>query len=347
MTPETPTTAPAPSAPAAPVTPSAPAAPSTLAEFRAQKAAGLQAPPEAPVAEPPIASDLPPRGPVELEPEPEPEPDEGPDAPAAQPQGPQPAAHRWKDPETGLTLDLRYRKDRRVKRALEDYARRLSTPQQPQPEPQYQPQARQAQPEQDDDPEPTLEQFADQPDPYAAHNVALARHAARAEFKRLQADHTRVERVNQVRAQIDKAQQAYDAELPQVRQRYADFDDAHSEVLETLGRLPMPQRAPIVHRLLTSPLRHDLTHYLGSHPDDLAAVCSARSQYEQGLVIGAIETRVRALVNQRAKPAQPVTPAPAPIAPVGGNASPVTLPDASKMTLAQFRANKNRLGVRA
>jgi hypothetical protein len=293
------------------------------------------------------------------------EPDEEPDTPPAQeqPQGPQPAAHRWKDPDTGVTLDLRRRDHRRIKRLLEersDLARRVSYGQ-PQPWPQGQPdgslqpqpQARQAQPEptlqpDPNDPEPQLEQFADQPDPYASHNASLARWHARQEFRQLQASHTRVERVHQVKAQIDRAQQAYDAELPQIRQRYADFDDAHSEVLETLGRLPMPQRAPIVHRLLTSPLRHDLTHYLGSHPDDLAAVCSARSQYEQGLVIGAIETRVRALVNQRNKaPAQPITPAPAPIAPVGGNASPVTLPDASKMTLAQFRANKARLGVRA
>lgn len=344
--------APAPSAPLAPVAPPAPpVAPNTLAEFRAQKAASLSG-----LAEPPVEAPAAPVEPVALE-EP-PEPIEG-DEPTVEVKPPEQAPnHRWKDPDTGVTLDLRRRDHRRIRRLLEersDLAQRVQQPAYQPPQTQEPPQARQPQPQafqpDPNDPEPLLEQFAEQADPYGAHNAALARWHARQEFHQLQAEHSRVERERRTSAAITSAQQAFDAELPQVRTRYADFDAAHTEVLETLGRIPSPVRAPIVHRLLTSPVKHDLTHYLGSHPDDLAAVVQARSAYEQGLALGAIETRVRALVNQRARGAAPLStpapPVPAPMAPVGGGASPGTVPDAKTMNLAQFRANKSKFGIRA
>ena len=349
-------------APALAAEPSAPVAPNSLAEFRAQKAdsfAALAEPPvetPAPQNEPPIAADLEPPM-VDEGDDDQPPQAATPDQQLESAKGPQqdPKTWRWKDPDTGMTLDLRRRPDRRMKRLLEeraDLARQVSTlrqsPQPAAPEPRREaPRALSA--TDSNDPEPQLEDFADQPDPYAAHMRATARWDARQEFKQQQTAHANVERTRQVRATIDHAQQAFDAELPQVRQRYADFDDAHTEVLETVGRLPMQARAPLVHRLLTSPVKHDLTHYLGSHPDDLAAVVSARSAYEQGLVLGAIETRVRALVNQRsAAPAPHITPAPAPMAPVAGGASPVTVPDAKSInSLAQFRALKPKFGMRA
>ena len=336
-----PTVAPAPGL--APETPSAPVAPNTLAEFRAQKSA----PPE------PVAVEPAPVAVVESEPAEPVEADGEDDAPAQEPaKGPEPAAHRWKDPDTGMTLDLRRRDHRRMKRLLEeraDLARQVSQYRQPEPQERERPREvpQQAQADQHD-PEPQLEQFADAPDPYMAHSRAVAKWEARQEFRQLQATQARVERQRSATAAIGRAQQEYDSGLPQARARYADFDDAHAEVLAELGRVPMPARAPLVHRLLTSPLRHDLTHYLGSHPDDLAAVASARSAYEQGMVLGAIETRVRALVNQRTPASTSTTPPPsAPMTPVGGTASPVAIPDGSKMSLAQFRANKKRLGMTA
>lgn len=359
MTPEMPQVTPAQATPAA-MPPSPPPAPNSLAEFRAQKASGFAPPATEPVApttptEPPIAQDL---DPPSVD-----EPDDAPDPPqAAQPdqpetpKGPEPASQKWKDPDTGMTLDLRRRDHRRMKRLLEeraDLARQLAgyrqaPPPQAQPEPARPPQPVVATPD-PNDPEPALEQFADQADPYGAFVAAQARWHARQEHRSLTAQHARVERARQVQAAISHAQEAYDAGLSSARERYTDFDEAHAEVLAELGRLPMPARTPLVHRLLTSPLRHDLTHYLGSHPEDLAAVTAARSAYEQGLVLGAIETRVRALVNQRTKSApHPLAPPPAPMTPVGGSATPVAVPDASKInSLAQWRALKPKLGLRA
>lgn len=348
--------APAPAAPpaampSAPVTPQA--VPNSLAEFRSQKASSLASLTETPPpvkTEPPIAIDLDP-----------PLVDEGDDsqpAQVAQPdatKGPEQDQRtwRWKDPDTGTVLDMRRKESKRIKRLLEersDYARRLAAPPQAQPQ-QEPPQARQAPQPDASDPEPQLEDFAEQADPYGAHNRAVARWEARQEFKQLQTSQARVDRQRSVQRAITTAQEAYDAALPTVKQRYADFDDAHQDVMDTLARVHPQARTPIVQRLLTSPIGHDLTHYLGTHPDDLAAVASARSAYEQGLVLGAIETRVRALVNQRARGAAPHSTAPppaAPMAPVGGGASPVTVPDMSKVnSLAQFRALKPKLGMRA
>jgi len=355
----------APSAPAAPVQPSAPpAAPNSLAEFRAQKAQSMAALVEPTPDQPPSPTPKPtePRVHTALEDGPE-ITDEGsePQAAPETPQGPKPPEqgpdHRWRDPETGIRLDMRRRDHRQMKRALEDRAAlarrlealeaRVTQPPAPAPPPaRPQPQAFQPDP---NDPEPTLEQFADAPDPYAAHTRAVAKWEARQEFKQLQASQARVERQRQAAAALSHAQSDYDAGLPQARERYPDFDAAHDEVLAELGRLPLPARAPLVQRLLTSPLRHDLTHYLGSHPDDLAVVLAARNLHEQGIALGAIETRVRALVNQRNRPApsHPTPPPPAPMAPVGGNASPAAIPDGRNMTLAQFRANKSKLGMTA
>lgn len=357
----------APSAPAAPAQPSAPPqAPNTLAEFRAERAKSISALAE-PTPDQPPAPPKPVDPPVPQNAEPVESPDEGDDVPQVQPdqaaQGPQPAAHRWKDPDTGVTLDMRRRDHRRIRRLLEeraDYARRIEALSQQQARPQQEPAqaAPQAPPQattaDPNDPEPKLadfplEKFADHEDPYLARQDAYLAQRSAWYFRQQQASHSRVERMRQVTAALSRAQQEYDSGLPQARERYQDFDDAHAEVLDTLGRAPVQVRTPLVHRLLTSPLRHDLTHYLGSHPDDLAAVISARSAHEQGLVLGAIETRVKALVNQRNKPAHPspTPPPPAPMAPVGGQASPAAMPDAKSMNLAQFRAAKSKLGMTA
>lgn len=347
---ETPAT-PAPSAPA-PVTPPVP---SSLAEFRTQRDAAPVEPPAVPSPTVHIAVEEPPE-PLE---DAGAEPDETPPAEGVKPPEQTPA-HRWKDPETGITLDLRRRDHRRIKRALEQGAEvtreRDSLAQRVQafgrPPDLERPRQAPAEASQPDssDPEPTLEQFAEEADPYLAHSRALARWDARQEFKTQQATYTRVERARQAQTRITEAQLAFDAELPQVKTRYPDFDDAHQEVLAELGRVPLPVRGPVVHRLLTSPVRHDLTHYLGTHPEDLSAVVSARSAYEQAMTLGAIETRVRALVNQRAAPAphSPTPPPPAPMAPVGGTGHPATMPDGKDIkSLAQFRALKPKLGMTA
>ena len=84
---------------------------------------------------------------------------------------PEKDGHRWKDPDSGMRLDLRRRPHRRMKALLEERHRiaeenrelkaRLEAPAKPEKTPQASPQPV-ADP---NDPEPQLEAFADQPDP--------------------------------------------------------------------------------------------------------------------------------------------------------------------------------------
>lgn len=340
------------SAPASAAEPTAPIVEKTLQQFRAEKAAAATVDPEpSPAPAPTLQADAEP---------PEP-PDEGEGGlpPAAQAKPPeQTKEHRWKDPDTGVTLDMRRRDHRRIRRLLEeraDFANRLR---QPAPQPQQPaPQRVAQQPQGPDprDPEPSIEQFplenyAQHPDPYQAQQVALtaavSRWHAKQEFKEQQAQQTRTQRQQAFTTRLNQAQQDFDSKLPEIRTQHPDFDEAHDAVFASLARVAMPARGPIVLRLLSSPVRHDLTHYLGTHPDDLAAVASARTPHEQGMVLGAIETRVRALVNQRSKPVPVTNPPAAPMAPVNGGGTPTSYNPATA-SLAQFRRKHGVRGGRA
>lgn len=333
------TETPAPSAPVAPVaTPAPPAAPNTLAEFRAQKYA-----PETP------ATPEPPKAPQSLSAEP-PEPPDEPETPEAQPaQGPQSSNHRWKDPDTGVTLDLRRRDHRRIKRLLEersDLARRQAQPPAYAPPPQA-PQAPRQAPQAAK--APTLEDFANEADPYLAYMNATVEHRVKEALTQHESQRAGVVRATRRTTAINRAQQAFDAELPQVRERHPDFDDAHADLYATLARhQPRVGRRiePIVHRLLTSEIKHDLAYHLGTHPDLVERLVNARNPIQQGIELGAIEAQVKAGLKPAAS-APPITPPAAPIAPTGGSASPVSLPDARGMNLRQFRANKAKFGMRA
>lgn len=338
-------------APAIAAEPSAPVVEKTLAQFRAERAA-----PVAPVVEMPATA-------VEPEPAPAnplavvepPEPPDEPETPEIDPaaiKAPEQGAkdHRWKDPETGIVLDMRRRDHRRMQRALierHQLAQQVlqgRAPQVPQPPaapepPQAAPRALSVDPT---DPEPQLEQFADQPDPYLAHARATARWEARQEFKQLTAQRADVERTHRVAAAIDTAQGRFDAALPSVRERYADFDAAYGDVIETLGRVPLARRTPIVHQLLTHPQGHDLAYFLGNHPQDLQRLVSARTPHEQAFVMGEIASQVKAKL---AAPVAPLKPAAPPMAPVNAGSSPTTYNPATA-DLAQFRAKHGVWGGR-
>lgn len=331
----------------APATAAEPSAPveRTLAEFRAEKAAPVVETP-APVAEPA-------RSPLAVVEPPEP-PDE-PETPVIDPSVAAGAVaelkHKWKS-DTGVTLDLRRRDHRKIKRDYEELAAlraRVAAPayQPPQAPPAAQPQARVAQPAAGE-PRPTLEQFADEPDPYLAHGEAVARWAAREEFRQAQSQRTAVERTQRTSTAIANAQQAFDAELPKARERYTDFDDAHDELYATLqsvrARGGQARIAPIVHRLLTSEVKHDLDYHLGSHPEDLMRLVNARSPHEQAIELGAIEAQVK-LALKAAPPVPPLTPASAPMTPVGAGATPTTY-NPETASLATFRAKHGVRGGR-
>ena len=312
-------------------TPSVSPADSGPSEYEAHRIArGMKEAPkaiEAPVETPaPVEAPETPEAPVNplaAAPEPTEDPDPGDVTP--EPKGPEAVAHRWKDPDTGVTLDLRRRDHRRMKRLLEERSdlsaqltrMRAQLSQPPTPEPtQAPPRASVAAPS---PAEPTLEQFADQPDPYAAYMDAKIQHGIQQALTKTQSERASVERTQQTQAAIASAQQAFDAQLPDVRARYPDFDHAHTELYDTLARVPAGVRAGVVHRLLTSPVKHDLAYYLGNHPEDLATLTSARSAHEQAIALGRIEASVEQAL--KAAPTQTsTTRAPAPITPVNAGA---------------------------
>lgn len=323
---ETPTTAPGtvsherPVLDATPTAPSADHGPSEYEQHRIARGMTDKVPvaPETPAAEARTEPETPGANPLAGAPEPaeEPEPLEA----AETPKGPEATNHRWKDPDTGVTLDMRRRDHRRIRKLLEERAelsRRVAQPvyqPQPQPEqarPQVAPQAR----VDPNDPKPTLDQYADQPDPYAAHGEAVAEWKARQTVRQEFAARASVERTRRTAAAIDSRQSAFDAKLPEIRERFQDFDQAHDELHGSLARVPVPVRGPIVHALLTSPIGHELAYYLGNHPQELARLTHARSPHEQARHLGALEARVQHTL--RAGPAQAsTTRATAPITPV-------------------------------
>ena len=341
MQPDTPVVAPTPAPPAVPSP-----APSSLADFRAQKGT------EAPETTPAVAVSAPiVHTAVEELPESRDESEEPqPQAVEAKPPEQTPT-HHWKDPELGIGLDLRRKDHKKIRRALDDYAalraqmRQLQQSQSPrQAEPQRESLSPvQARPD-PRDPEPTLAQFADQPDPYASLFDAKLDWRLR----QYEATRSRVEQGRQQTAQILTAQERYDAKLPEIAQRYPDFDAAQGEVLEYLSRRDPRQTRRFIARVLQSPIGHDLTHYLGTHPEALDQIFNVPTLDAHLVAIGELEASVKAELKGRATPAPHPNPVSAPITPVGAGASTAVLPDGKSITsLKQFRALKPKLGMSA
>lgn len=194
------------------------------------------------------------------------------------------------------------------------------------------------------DPEPTLEQFSDQPDPYQALMAASARWHTRQENKLHDTARSRAESQVRVEAQITKAQADWDGKLDDVRKRLPDFDKAYDAVHEVLKALPNPgQQTPLVELLLTSPIGHDIAHYLGTHPEDLTRLFESPSLKAHLRSLGRLEAQVElALKPAESAPKPPEAP-PAPMTPVGASATP-TQYDAKTATLAQFRKQNSVRG---
>lgn len=197
------------------------------------------------------------------------------------------------------------------------------------------------------DPEPTLEAFADQADPYLAYTRSLARWEARQEHKQQEEKRAAADRVRQQEDATTKAQAEWDAKLPEVKQRYPDFDTAYDAVFDSLASVAQTgdkRHRYLVHRLLTSEHGHELTYFLGKHPDEVSRLYQVRGFDEHVLAIGRLEERVIAGLTKAPAVTHPTTPA-APMTPVGGGATTTTY-DPKTANLAQFRAQKQRFGLR-
>lgn len=198
------------------------------------------------------------------------------------------------------------------------------------------------------DAEPTLNQFDDQADPYAAYLAAHAKWHARQEFQRL--DRERAERAQtQTRAQqLAEADQKYQAGLVEAKKTYPDFDTAQDALYTVLDQVKAEAGAQpgkgrhryLVNHILTHQTPHALVQFLGTHPQELNALFAARSFDEHVRLIGELDAQVKA-ASKPITTVKPPTPPAAPIAPVGGIAT-VTGFDPKTANLAQWRREKQR-----
>lgn len=322
----------APETPAAP----APATEPSLSEFEQHKVSRgfMETPkrPEAPAVDPPSEPEPKPAAettvnPLAAAPEPPEPPPTADDADPPAAKGPEPVDKRWKDPDTGVVLDLRYRKDRRIKHVLEEraqLAQRLAAIEAriaqggPQRQPPPQAQAQRPVGPDPNDPEPTLEQFSDKPDPYAAWMDAKVQHGVRQALKQHGTQQQQAFRQQQMRQQVDTAQSQWDAKLPEVRQKYHDFDAAYGEFFSSVAGLGRRGR-PLVAHLLKSPVGHDVAYFLGNHPEELERLFAAPSLDAHYRAIGALEARIEQALKAQPAPTS-TTRAAAPITPVNAGA---------------------------
>ena len=263
------------------------------------------------------------------------------------------------DPDTGDVLDRRSRAGRRIKALLQErYILKQQmaqlTQQQGAPAAEETPDpAKMHQvetPDDPNDPAPLLEQFSEAEDPYAAFLASNSRWEARQEFKKQAYLQSAASRTAQAESQVNYLQNEWDGKLKDVRERLSDFDAAYDEMYQALPT--NGDQRTLVETLLTSPIGHDLAHYLGSHPTELQKLFN-KQQYptlrEHIRAIGKIEARVESTLEHAQKPTQlasthVATPAP-PMNPVGGGATPTGY-DSRSATLAQFRKHNGVRGGR-
>jgi hypothetical protein len=170
----------------------------------------------------------------------------------------------------------------------------------------------------------------------------LARHAARQEHQTLEAKRADAERAQQQETDRKAKQDGWDKKLPEVKQRYPDFDQAYDALYAALAGTGGRHRY-LVTRLLDSEIGHDTAHYLGTHPEAVQALFDAKTFDAHVRAIGELEAQVKASLKPAPKPAPPVPVPPAPIPPVGASAS-VTTYDPATANLQQFRQKHGVIG---
>ena len=256
-----------------------------------------------------------------------------------------PAKHIY-DPDTGDVLDRRTRAAKRIEALLrERHALREQLAKQSQETPQAPP-AEAPPPAQApaEDAEPTLTQFSQEPDPYAAYTAANARWHARQEFQKQTDQQSTANRTAHLEASVQKAQDTWDGKLDEVRKRLPDFDQAYTAMYETLPT--DGKQRPLVETLLTSPIGHEMAHYLGTHPKAVGDLYNQPTLKAHLRAIGKIEAQVEAGLQKTGTPVStPVGTPPPPMNPVGGGATSTNY-DSRSATLAQFRKHNGVRGGR-
>jgi len=250
------------------------------------------------------------------------------------------------DPDTGDVLDRRTRSAKRIESLLRERhelrQQLVKQPAQPAAETPQQEAPQEAPPAQDE--APTIEQFVDQADPYAAFLAANSRWEARQEYQKQHQAQQAADRTAHAHVQIQQAQQDWDGKLDEVRKRHPDFDQAYTKMYETLPT--DGKQRPLVETLLTSPIGHELVHHLGTHPEVIQELYNQPTLKAHLRAIGKIEAQVEAGLPRSGSPVPTnVGTPPPPMNPVGGATTPANY-NSSTATLAQFRKHNGVRGGR-
>lgn len=200
-----------------------------------------------------------------------------------------------------------------------------------------------------DDPAPVIAQFKDESEPYAAWIAANAAWTARQEFKKQAAAQSQSRQSAQFEAAVAQAQNQWDTKSndPEFRKVHPDFDEKYNIVYTSLPT--DGKQRPLVGTLLKSPIGHEIMYHLGNHPEKIAELYQAPTLEVHQRMIGKLEAQVEAALNAQQPsaltPVASTTPPSAPMAPVGGTATPTNY-DARTATLAQHRKHYGVRGGR-
>ena len=266
------------------------------------------------------------------------------------------------DPDTGDVLDHKKRSGRRImsllrkqhelKAQIEALHNQIETPQ-PTGDPAAEPEAAQATPVPGDpaaanDPAPVLAQFSEEADPYASWIAANSRWEARQEYHKQSSAQAQQVQATNFEAAVTQAQKQWDAKSndPEFKKIHPDFDEKYNIVYTSLPT--DGKQRPLVGTLLKSPIGHEIMHYLGTHPEKIAELYQQPTLAAHQRMIGKLEAQVEATLTASQLPASTsvatTTPS-APMAPVGGTATPTSY-DSRSASLSQFRKHHGVRGGR-
>lgn len=154
--------------------------------------------------------------------------------------------------------------------------------------------------------EPNVDDFKNEPDPWAAYDRAVARWEANNLFEEKQKQFTEQSLVEQHNANVE----AHNKRMDEARSRYKDFD----EVIEENDFAMDPQVGKVFLKVKNS---GDVAYYLAKHPEE-GKKFAAMDPEEAIMELGAIS---RSLSSQDSPEKRPVTGAPPPVKPVGSSST--------------------------
>lgn len=158
------------------------------------------------------------------------------------------------------------------------------------------------------DPEPVLDQFMNEPDPYAAFAKAAGRWAARQEHQRMAAEYAQAQQAHAFHERVTKYRDGLDT----VKTTYPDWDEKVADTDAHMAAAGFPTWPPVLlDALLHSDQSIELTRYLSTHPED--AVQLARdTQHLDAVAVPVVRRLLEARLSSGTPAVQATGPAATP-----------------------------------